>query len=108
MTSPITPTSSEFPESKGWMRSGAGHAVRLLRRMLQLSRRSSKQLRLCENLPLGDRRFVAVIEFEGSRFLLGGTPSSLTLLAQLSNQNHELGISGISQPSTPCGGEVQC
>jgi flagellar biogenesis protein FliO len=50
-------------------------------------------LRLCETLPLGERRFVAVIEFEESRFLLGGTSSSLVLLSRLDRaredaQNH--------------------
>jgi flagellar biogenesis protein FliO len=34
-------------------------------------------------LPLGERRFVAVVEFERSRFLVGGTTSSLVLLARL-------------------------
>jgi flagellar biogenesis protein FliO len=42
-----------------------------------------RRLRLEENLPLGERRFVAVIEFEESRFLIGGTSSSLMLLAHL-------------------------
>lgn len=48
-----------------------------------LRRRAPRRLRLCESLPLGERRFVAVIEFEHSRFLLGGTSSSLVLLARL-------------------------
>ena len=52
-------------------------------RVLRLSRRAPKRLRLCESLPLGERRFVAVIEFEQNRFLLGGTPSSLVLLSRL-------------------------
>jgi flagellar biogenesis protein FliO len=38
---------------------------------------------LCESLALGERRFVAVIEFEQARFLVGGTASSLVLLARL-------------------------
>jgi flagellar biogenesis protein FliO len=52
-------------------------------RWLTLSHRSPRRLRLCENLPLGERRFVAVIEFEGSRFLVGGTSASLVLLDRL-------------------------
>jgi hypothetical protein len=51
----------------------------------QLSRRTPKKLRLSESLPLGDRRFLAVIEFEGSRFLIGGTSNSLALLTRLKN-----------------------
>ncbi len=46
--------------------------------------RRTKQLRLCESLSLGERRFVAVVQFEQQRFLLGGSANSVTLLAQLS------------------------
>ncbi len=52
-------------------------------RVVRLSRRTPKELRLCASLPLGERRFVAVVEFERARFLLGGTPSSLVLLSRL-------------------------
>jgi len=63
-----------------WLR----HEFRnLLGRVLHFSRPRTKTLRLCESLPLGDRRFVAVVEYASSRFLLGGTPTSLVLLAKL-------------------------
>ena len=55
------------------------------KRTLRISRRTPKQLRLCESLPLGERRFVAVVEFEKERFLLGGTPSSMVLLSRLAD-----------------------
>jgi hypothetical protein len=51
----------------------------------QISQRRPRRLRLCESLPLGEHRFVAVVEFERSRFLVGGTSASLVLLAQLGN-----------------------
>jgi flagellar biogenesis protein FliO len=54
-------------------------------RLRRLRRRAPRRLRLCESLPLGERRFVAVVEFERSRFLVGGTTSSLVLLAHLEN-----------------------
>jgi flagellar biogenesis protein FliO len=57
----------------------------LWERILRLSRRAPRRLRLCESLALGDRRFVAVVEFETARFLLGGTPSSVVLLSRLSD-----------------------
>ena len=44
---------------------------------------SGRRLRLAETLALGERRFVAVVEFEGARFLLGGTTAHITLLARL-------------------------
>jgi flagellar biogenesis protein FliO len=49
----------------------------------RFGRRPPRRLRLCESLPLGERRFVAVIEFERSRFLVGGTSAALVLLAEL-------------------------
>jgi hypothetical protein len=54
-------------------------------RVLRLGRRAPRRLRLCESLPLGERRFVAVVEFEAERFLVGGTPSSMVLLSRLAD-----------------------
>jgi hypothetical protein len=56
------------------------------RRVLHLSRRTPKALRLRESLALGERRFVAVLEFEQTRFLIGGTASSLVLLSRLEDE----------------------
>jgi len=42
-----------------------------------------RQLCLRETLALGERRFVAVVEFERQKFLIGGTGSSLAMLANL-------------------------
>lgn len=50
-----------------------------------LDRRSVRKLRLCETLALGEKRFVAVVQFEQMRYLLGGTGASITLLSQLSD-----------------------
>jgi hypothetical protein len=60
-------------------------------RLRRMSARAPKRLRLCESLPLGERRFVAVVEFESERFLLGGTASSLTLLSRLNSVGGEDG-----------------
>jgi hypothetical protein len=57
----------------------------LWERVLRFSRRAPRRLRLCESLPLGERRFVAVVEFDRARFLVGGTPSSLVLLSRLAD-----------------------
>jgi flagellar biogenesis protein FliO len=62
-----------------------GRLIALWERVLRLTRRTPKRLRLCESLPLGERRFVAVVEFEAARFLVGGTPSSLVLLSRLAD-----------------------
>jgi hypothetical protein len=60
-----------------------GWVAGLWERVLLLSRRAPKRLRLCESLALGERRFVAVVEFDAARFLVGGTASSLVLLSRL-------------------------
>lgn len=54
-----------------------------LTRLLQSRTRPQKQLRLCETLGLGERRFIAVVQFEQQKFLIGGTGSSLALLTRL-------------------------
>jgi flagellar biogenesis protein FliO len=56
------------------------------RGMVRLSHREPRRLRLGETLAFGDRRFVAVIEFEKARFLVGGTHTSLSLLARLDGE----------------------
>ena len=59
-------------------------------RVLRIGRRAPKKLRLCESLPLGERRFVAVVEYRRTRFLLGGTASSLVLLSRLEDAGEPL------------------
>jgi flagellar biogenesis protein FliO len=72
--------------------------IALWERVLRLSRRTPRHLRLCESLPLGDRRFVAVVEVDRERFLLGGTPSSLVLLARLGDVGGRTGdMTGVEQ-----------
>ena len=61
--------------------------IALWRRVARISRRPEKRLQLCESLPLGERRFVAVVEFERARFLVGGTATSLVLLSRLGRKN---------------------
>jgi hypothetical protein len=49
-------------------------------------RRPRKQLSIRETAALGDRRFVSVIQFERRRFLIGSSPSSITLLSRLPDE----------------------
>jgi len=46
-------------------------------------RGTRRQLRLCESLSLGEKRFVAVVAFESERFLIGGGAGTVNLLARL-------------------------
>jgi flagellar biogenesis protein FliO len=57
--------------------------------------RKVRRLRVCETLSLGERRFLAIIEFERQEFLVGGSGNSLELLARL----HEGRV--IAEPSLP-------
>src|SRR5271165_275011 len=82
------------------------------KRVRRLGQRAPRRLRLCDSLPLGERRFVAVVEFERSRFLVGGTTSSLVLLASLGmgqaesdedgrNENEKRDEGEIAPPARP-------
>jgi flagellar biogenesis protein FliO len=80
--------SRENQSNVGSRRRGIAQLIRKFaltcqQRILGLSNRPARRLRLCESLGLGDRRFVAVVEFDERRFLVGGTSSSLVLLARL-------------------------
>ncbi|MGB8885543.1 MAG: flagellar biosynthetic protein FliO [Candidatus Korobacteraceae bacterium] len=46
-------------------------------------RKAPRQLRLCESVSLGEKRVVAVIQYESQRFLIGGSAHSVNLLARL-------------------------
>jgi Flagellar biosynthesis protein, FliO len=83
---PIAENLGEAPEvaAAAWLSSERRRQIRTWwRRVWLFGRRPPRRLRLAESLALGERRFVAVIEFEQARFLVGGTPSSLVLLARL-------------------------
>jgi hypothetical protein len=57
-------------------------AWKWLRRQVS-SRHTRRRLRVCETVSLGEKRFVAVIDVDGERFLVGGASSSLVTLARL-------------------------
>jgi flagellar biogenesis protein FliO len=42
-----------------------------------------KSLRVCESVSLGEKRFVAVIQVDEERFLIGGSSGSVSLLSRL-------------------------
>jgi flagellar biogenesis protein FliO len=46
-----------------------------------IQRQARKKLRLRETLSLGDKRFLAVVEYRHQELLVGGTASSITVLA---------------------------
>ena len=50
---------------------------------LASAHRRERRLRLCEMLSLGEKRFVAVVEYGQEKFLLAGTPQNISLLKRL-------------------------
>jgi len=69
------------------------------RRLPGMSLREPRRLRLCESLSLGERRFVAVIEYEHKRFLVGGTSASLALLTPLDREDQSTFADCASRPT---------
>src|ERR1700677_4978503 len=65
----------------------ADYLARIWQRLTALGRswrsHPSRQLRLRETLALGERRFLAVVEFEQQKFLIAGTGSSVAMLTTL-------------------------
>jgi hypothetical protein len=73
-------TTNVLGKTLGWLKS-LGHFW---------SSHPSRQLHLLETLTLGERRFLAVVEFERQKFLIAGTGSSVAMLSALSSD----GIAG--------------
>jgi flagellar biogenesis protein FliO len=79
--------------AKSYRRSAVlGQVIRNFRGLLSVAtrwgqtislKRRENQLRLCETLSLGDRRFLAVVLVEQQKYLVGGAPNSVALLAKL-------------------------
>lgn len=46
-------------------------------------RRRERRLHVCETLSLGEKRFIAVVEYDRQKFLLAGTPQNISLLHRL-------------------------
>ncbi len=52
----------------------------------QVSRSTAQKLKLEHSISLGQKRFAAVIEVQGMRFLVGGGASNVELLARLEDE----------------------
>jgi hypothetical protein len=50
-------------------------------------RRARKRLRLCESVPLGEKRFVAVVQVDDREFLIAGASNSVSMLTELSTRS---------------------
>ena len=79
LVGPAPPSPRAFPR----IFTSAGAWLGVLWQILIARGRAPKPLLLCATTPLGDRRYVAVVQFAGQRFLIGSSPTSVTLLARL-------------------------
>jgi flagellar biogenesis protein FliO len=60
------------------------------RRNMPWAKESTRRMKVVETLLLADRRSLVLVECEGQRLLLGSTPGSLNMIAELSPQGrHE-------------------
>ncbi|HLI35060.1 MAG TPA: flagellar biosynthetic protein FliO [Terriglobia bacterium] len=50
-----------------------------------LTNRQSREMRLCETLPLGEKRFLALVMIGDRKLLVGGAANSISLLAECSS-----------------------
>ena len=89
----ITPT-CEQPSFPPCFILAAARLKVLWRFVMSHARSRPKTLSVCETAALGDRRLVSVIRFEHQRFLIGSSPSSVTLLAQLPDEPLSSEIAG--------------
>jgi flagellar biogenesis protein FliO len=70
-----------FPGAR--RRSPLGALWARMRSVLGSVRVQRRSLCLCESLPLGEKRLIAVVQFEEQRFLVAATPQNITLLQTL-------------------------
>ena len=56
---------------------------RIVDTLFRAARPRHRQLRLAEVLSLGESRFVALVECDQRRFLIGSTPQSIRLLTEI-------------------------
>jgi flagellar biogenesis protein FliO len=70
---------------QSWQSSPLATLWSLVRRAFATVRiqRRERSLRLCESLALGEKRFIAVVEFEEQRFLVAATHNNISLLQTL-------------------------
>ena len=67
-------------------------------------RRQVRTLKLQEMLSLGEKRFVAIVQCEGQRWLIGGAANSVSLLARLPKSTHFQEVLDHLQPEAKVNG----
>ncbi len=82
---PVAEKSPSLPSIADWSQILLGRAWDLLKWILQRARaqQARKNLRVCETVSLGEKRFVAIVQVDEERFLIGGSSGAVSLLTRL-------------------------
>ena len=85
----IAPSAAVKP---GFAGAAGSRIASFVGRMFSLAsaHRRERRLRLCEMLSLGEKRFVAVVEYGQEKFLLAGTPQNISLLKKFDGNSQEI------------------
>jgi flagellar biogenesis protein FliO len=70
---------------------------RMVAALFRVAHPRNRQLHLAEVLSLGERRFVALIECDQRRFLIGSTPQSIRLLTEIEGHTSATRVIGKSR-----------
>jgi len=63
--------------------------------------RTAKALRLCETISLGEKRFLAIVQVDEERILIGGSASTVALLTRLPEKQSFATVLRERSQSTP-------
>ncbi len=85
-----------FQSAAGRILASLAQGLRSLPRGM-VGRRRVKRLRLRETLSLGEKRFLAVVEFDQEEFLVGGTGCSLALLTRVQSGTRPVELSTLRE-----------
>lgn len=99
---PISPSHSSPVEKENSVPANRRRPGALMRLFYWLQKRAvlraTKQLRVSETVSLGEKRFVAILQVENRKFLIGGGASSVALLTQLDAQSETASTPVASMP----------
>ena len=85
---PLSPTrgkTQSLPSIGAWIQPLMIRTWSALKWIMQRAKaqQARRDLRVCENVSLGEKRFVAIVQVDEERFLIGGSSSSVSLLTRL-------------------------
>lgn len=53
-----------------------------------VAQRQARRLKVSETVSLGEKKFVSILQVDGTQFLVGGTANSITLLATIDGNSN--------------------